>query len=57
MRLGADGRLDPNDSYKSDWIGTPSATPTRTVGGDGKKVIGVQARRAAVLDALGLVVE
>jgi len=57
MRLGADGRLDPNDSYKSDWIGTPSGKPTRTVGGDGRKVIGIQARRAAVLDAVGLVVE
>jgi len=57
MRLGADGRLDPKDSYPSEWIGTPSGKPTRTVGGSGKKVIGLQARRAAVLDAVGLVME
>jgi len=56
-RLGADGRLDPRDSYKSDWIGNPQGRVVKTLGGDGVKVVGVCGRGAAVVDAIALVVE
>ncbi len=56
MRLGDDGRLDTEDTYKSAWIGQ-AAGSAQTIGGDGKKVIGVCGRRALVLDAVGLVLE
>jgi len=55
MRITADGRLDPTDSYTSEWIGNPSGNATHTLGGDGTKVIGICGRGAAVLDAIGLV--
>jgi pimeloyl-ACP methyl ester carboxylesterase len=57
MRIDAQGRLDPKDSYKSDWIGAASGRPTQTLGGDGSKVIGIYGRRTAVLDAVGLLLE
>jgi hypothetical protein len=56
MRLGDDGHLDTEDAYKSAWIGQAGGT-AQTLGGDGKKVIGVCGRRALVLDAVGLVME
>jgi hypothetical protein len=57
MRVGDDGRLDPSDSYTSDWIGKPAGGPPEKLGGGGRKVIGIKGRRAAVLDAVGLVLE
>ncbi|TVS16080.1 MAG: hypothetical protein EA424_14800 [Planctomycetaceae bacterium] len=57
MRLTPAGDLDPSDSYTSDWIGKPTGKPTRTIGGDGAKVIGICGRGAAVLDAIGLVID
>ncbi len=57
MRIKPDGHLDPADSYRGEWIGTPSGRPTRTVDGGRSKVIGICGRRAAVLDAVGLVTE
>jgi len=57
MRIDAQGRLDPKDSYQSEWMGTPSGNPTETLGGDGSKVIGICGRRVAVLDVVGLVLE
>lgn len=57
MRVDAQGRLDRNDSYKSDWIGAASGRPTQTLGGDGSKIIGIYGRRTAVLDAVGLLLE
>lgn len=56
-RLKADGQLDPQDSYTSEWLGKPSGKAAPTVDGAGKKVIGIYGRRGAVLDALGLVFE
>jgi hypothetical protein len=50
-----DGRLDPGDAYDSPWVGTPSHGEAITVGGQGIPVIGIHGRRAAVIDALGLV--
>ncbi len=55
MRQQQDGRLDPGDAYDSPWVGTPSHGEAVTVGGQGIPVIGVHGRRAAVVDALGLV--
>ncbi|MFI4850185.1 MAG: hypothetical protein ACIAZJ_13855 [Gimesia chilikensis] len=56
-RLKDDGQLDPNDSYTSDWLGTPSGKEVPVIEGAGKQVIGIHGRRGAVLDALGLVFE
>ena len=56
-RLKDDGQLDPNDSYTSDWLGTPSGKEVPVTEGAGKQVIGIHGRRGAVLDALGLVFE
>ncbi len=56
-RLTPEGDLDPSDSYTSDWIGNPTGKPTRAVGGGGAKVIGICGRGAAVLDAIGLVID
>ena len=55
MRQQQDGRLDPGDAYGSPWVGTPSHGEAITVGGQGIPVIGVHGRRAAIIDALGLV--
>ncbi|MCR9231416.1 MAG: hypothetical protein NXI29_10420 [bacterium] len=56
-RLTDDGQLDPNDSYTSEWLGTPSGKEVPVIEGAGKQVIGIHGRRGAVLDALGLVFE
>ncbi len=55
MKLIDDGQLDPADSYSGQWIGSPKGRPIRTLGGDGRKVIGIYGRRALILDAVGLV--
>jgi hypothetical protein len=55
MRQQQDGRLDPGDAYDSPWVGTPGHGEAITVSGQGIPVIGVHGRRAAVIDALGLV--
>ncbi len=57
MRIKPDGSLDPDDSYRGEWIGSPTGKTVRTVNRSGKKVIGICGRRAAVLDSVGLVVE
>jgi len=56
MRLKPDGSLNRADSYKT-WIGTPSGRPTKTLGATGATVIGIYGRRAAILDAVGLVMQ
>jgi hypothetical protein len=55
MRLQDDGRLDTSDSYTSDWIGARGQAAVARLEGEGVRVIGICGRRAAVLDALGLV--
>ncbi len=57
MRLRANGRLDPHDSYTSDWLGEPSGASPKKIGGTGVRVLGVHGQAAAVLDAVGLVME
>ncbi len=56
MRLKSDGSLDPADSYTSGWLGEESQQPTALDGG-GVPIVGIHGRRAAVLDALGLVLK
>jgi hypothetical protein len=55
MRLNADGRLEAADSYTGPWLGNRTTGPVQTLGGTGAPVIGIRGRRAAVLDAVGLV--
>ena len=57
MRLSAEGQLDKTDSYTSDWIGSPSGAPTKTLGGTGAQVLRVFGRKAAMLDAVGLTLQ
>lgn len=55
MRVAADGKLDPADSYTSDWIGPKSDKTPQPLNGQGKAVIGVHGRAGAILNAVGLV--
>ncbi len=55
MRL-KDGRLDPKDSYKSDWIGQPSDTQT-TLDSSGKPIIGICGRKGVEIRSIAIVVE
>jgi hypothetical protein len=55
MRLTDDGRLDPNGSYSSDWIGEPGTGEPQSIHSNGEPAIGIHGRRAAILDAVGLV--
>jgi hypothetical protein len=57
VRQKPDGTIDPKDSYQSDWIGSPSGGPTKTLDAKGAKVIGIHGRRTAVIGAIGLVTE
>ena len=55
MRISPDGRLDPSDRYTSQWIGSPTGRPPTTLGSTGAMVVGIGGRRAAILDAVGLI--
>lgn len=55
MRVTGDGKLDPADSYTSDWIGPKSDKAPQPLNGQGKAVIGVHGRAGAILNAVGLV--
>ncbi|HEX5106760.1 MAG TPA: hypothetical protein VFV87_23230 [Pirellulaceae bacterium] len=55
VRVNDDGTLDPADSYASDWIGHPAGQPIEAIDSRGGRVIGIHGRRAAILDAVGLV--
>lgn len=57
MRRTPAGRLDPSDSYTSDWIGFPTGRPPKTVGAADAIVVGVYGRHGAILNAVGLVVK
>ncbi|HEX8911463.1 MAG TPA: hypothetical protein VF796_03815, partial [Humisphaera sp.] len=54
MRRTAGGRLDPNDSYVSDWVGGKGGGERR-LGGTGDPVIGVFGGAENWIDRLGLV--
>ena len=55
VRVNTDGKLDPSDSYSSEWIGHPAGKEVQAIDGRGATVVGIQGRRAAILDAVGLV--
>lgn len=54
MRIEGD-RLNPKDSYVSEWLGKPTGRPSKTLNGDGAFVVGVHGRGTIILDAIGLV--
>jgi hypothetical protein len=56
MKLN-DGRLETSDSYKSNWIGTPSSESPTTLAGDGQLVVGVYGGKGIVLDSVGLILK
>ena len=56
MRVKAGGAaLDKTDTYKSDWCGGTKGGGPRTLGGDGRPVVGICGRSGAEIDGLGLV--
>lgn len=58
VRQNADGTLDPDDHYTSEWVGRRvEGTETQTLGGDGRLILGAYGRAGAVLNAVGLIVE
>jgi hypothetical protein len=58
MKLGADGKLDPKDSYTTDWLGATRVEGREVrLGGDGRMVIGLHNKKGAILNALALVME
>jgi hypothetical protein len=57
VRVTPNGKLDPSDSYTSDWLGTKTDATTTELDGRGTPVIGVHGRKAAVVDAIGLVLK
>jgi RNA polymerase sigma factor (sigma-70 family) len=57
MKL-SDGKLDPKDSYTSEWLGaTDVAGKEIKLGGDGRAVIGLNCRQGGILNAVALVIE
>lgn len=56
MRIKDDGRLDPEDFYKGDWLGFRGGKEFE-ISGDGDPIIGIHARQGLILDAVALVVD
>ena len=50
-----DGRLNPDDTYRSDWIGGRRGSPEVLCAADGHPVIGIYGTKGADLDALGFI--
>gem|GEM_PF-3326608 len=59
MRVKDDGRLDPKDSYTSEWLGIRArgARKPQKLAGDGDPIIGIHVRHGLVIDAMALVVD
>jgi hypothetical protein len=57
MKIKDDGSLDPSDSKVSKWLGAKPMGEATTLSGEGKRLIGLQYRRALVVDAIGIIVE
>ncbi|PHS13738.1 MAG: hypothetical protein COA78_06510 [Blastopirellula sp.] len=55
MKIKPDGSLDSSDQYISDWLGTPVGNSSKSILGNGKKVIGIKCCKGAVIDSMGLV--
>jgi hypothetical protein len=58
MKLTPDGKLDPTDSYTTDWLGPHTVGTKETkLGGDGKLVLGLICDQTGALNAFGLVMD
>jgi prepilin-type processing-associated H-X9-DG protein len=57
MRIKANGALDPNDFYMTNWIGDTEGNNVTKLAGNGQRVIGTFGRQGMNNDAIGLVVE
>jgi hypothetical protein len=57
MRKVGNDRLDPDDSYTSEWFGEPGPGQVTTLGGDGGRPIGFQVYEGLVVEALALLTE
>ncbi len=55
LRVKADGTLDAADTHTSEVIGTPTGRPTRTLAGDGARIVGLHGRKGLIVDSVGLV--
>lgn len=55
MRVRADGTLDLKDSYESQSLGGTGGQGPHLLGGDGRPVLGICGRCAAVMDSLGII--
>lgn len=56
MRVKDNGRLNPEDSYTSPWIGVRGKGQPRTLTGNGDPIIGISLRQSIVCNAFALVV-
>ncbi len=56
MKIDGD-RLDPEDSYKSDWLGDEKGGNPRDVSSDGKIPVGLQGSAGKEVYGLGMIVE
>ncbi|HEY1784923.1 MAG TPA: hypothetical protein VGG30_05210, partial [Pirellulales bacterium] len=56
MRI-RDDRLDPRDSYSSEWVGGDGGSEPAPVSGDGRAVVGVYGGVGAELDRFGLMLD
>jgi hypothetical protein len=54
MRIGSDG-LIPDDTYNSEWVGGPGGPNQKTLGGDGRPVIGIYGDYRKIVPRLGLI--
>lgn len=57
MKMNEDGTLDPSKTKPSEWLGGKPKGEVIELSGEGRKVIGLHGRSAAVIDALGLIYE
>lgn len=49
------GRLNPDDTYRSDWVGGRGGGPETIIGTNGLPVVGIYGKRGADVDSLGLI--
>lgn len=57
MKQRPDGSLDPADTKLSEWLGGAPQGDVKTISGDGKRIVGLHGKGAAVLDAIGILIQ
>ena len=50
-----EGRLNPDDTYRSDWIGGVGGGPETLCGYNGEPIVGIFGRHGNDLDSLGFI--